>query len=241
MLGCQVWLMSSLCEGSMWGRRKEPPRDESGCRAHGSNQRFHRLLRHAVARALTTAPSLAGVSPSAQFILVPQGWRRNEPPGTLSGNSGVARRGGGNLQLRVRFRRPRDCRQPLLRQTRDHRWRSPHRRIFFRQPRLQAIARLRTVRLLAALLLVAHWGARDAPPAPQSSVTTVQRVTYVAGPVTVQLMLRVLPRSSPTISGVNFTSARPLPMAFVVISAVGSMIGVPLQSRLPGWMFRTTW
>src|SRR5829696_6276697 len=66
------------------GRRKEPPRDESGFRAHGSNQRFHRLLRHAVARALTTAPSLAGVSPAAQFILIPQGWRRNEPPGTLS-------------------------------------------------------------------------------------------------------------------------------------------------------------
>src|SRR5215204_5164132 len=66
-------------------RRKEPPRDESGFRAHGSNQRFHRLLRHAVARALTTAPSLAGVSPAARFILIPQGWRRNEPPGTLSG------------------------------------------------------------------------------------------------------------------------------------------------------------
>ena len=48
------------------GRREEPPRYESGFRAHGSNQRFHRLLRHAVARALTTAPSLAGVSPAAQ-------------------------------------------------------------------------------------------------------------------------------------------------------------------------------
>ena len=47
------------------GRRGEPPRYESGFRAHGSNQRFHRLLRHAVARALTTAPSLAGVSPAA--------------------------------------------------------------------------------------------------------------------------------------------------------------------------------
>jgi hypothetical protein len=46
-------------------RREEPPRYESGLRAHGSNQRFHRLLRHAVARALTTAPSLAGVSPVA--------------------------------------------------------------------------------------------------------------------------------------------------------------------------------
>jgi hypothetical protein len=47
-------------------RRKEPPRDESGLRAHGSNQRFHRLQRHAVARALTTAPSLTGVSPTAE-------------------------------------------------------------------------------------------------------------------------------------------------------------------------------
>jgi hypothetical protein len=48
------------------GRREEPPRYESGFRAHGSNQRFHRLLRHAVARAQTTAPSLAGVSPAAR-------------------------------------------------------------------------------------------------------------------------------------------------------------------------------
>jgi len=47
------------------GRREEPPRDESGCRAHGGNQRFHRLLRDAVARALTAAPGLAGVCPAA--------------------------------------------------------------------------------------------------------------------------------------------------------------------------------
>ena len=64
-------------------RREEPPRDESGFRAHGSNQRFHRLLRHAVARALTIAPSLAGVSPAATRILTPHGWRRKGPPGTL--------------------------------------------------------------------------------------------------------------------------------------------------------------
>ncbi len=42
---------------------------------------FHRLLRHAVARALTTAPSLAGVSPAAPKILTPQGWRRKRRPG----------------------------------------------------------------------------------------------------------------------------------------------------------------
>ena len=59
------------------GRREEPPRDESGFRARSSDQRFHRLLRHAVARALTTAPSLAGVSPAAEDILIPHGWRRN--------------------------------------------------------------------------------------------------------------------------------------------------------------------
>lgn len=58
------------------GRREEPPRYESGFRAHGSNQRFHRLLRHAVARALTTAPSLTGVSPAAEDIFIPHGWRR---------------------------------------------------------------------------------------------------------------------------------------------------------------------
>jgi hypothetical protein len=58
------------------GRREEPPRDESGFRAHGSNQRFHRLQRHAVARAQTTAPSLAGVSPPARRILTLHRWRR---------------------------------------------------------------------------------------------------------------------------------------------------------------------
>ena len=61
------------------GRREKPPRDESGFRAHGSNQRFHRLQRHAVARAQTTAPSLAGVCPAAIDILIPQGWRRKRP------------------------------------------------------------------------------------------------------------------------------------------------------------------
>ena len=63
------------------GRREEPPRYESGFRAHGSNQRFHRLLRHAVARALTTAPSLAGVSPAAADILIRHRWRRKGRPG----------------------------------------------------------------------------------------------------------------------------------------------------------------
>ena len=65
-------------------RREEPPRDESGLRAHGSNQRFHRLLGHAVARALTTAPRLAGLGPAAPRILIDHGWRRKAPPGTLS-------------------------------------------------------------------------------------------------------------------------------------------------------------
>ena len=63
------------------GRREEPPRYESGFRAHGSNQQFHRLLRHAVARALTTAPSLAGVSPAAADILIRHRWRRKGRPG----------------------------------------------------------------------------------------------------------------------------------------------------------------
>ena len=65
-------------------RREEPPRDESGLRAHGSNQRFHRLLGHAVARVRTTAPSLAGLGPAARRILIHHGWRRKGPPGTLS-------------------------------------------------------------------------------------------------------------------------------------------------------------
>ena len=47
------------------GLREEPSRDESGFRAHGSNQRFHRLLGHAVAWALSTGPGPAGVCPAA--------------------------------------------------------------------------------------------------------------------------------------------------------------------------------
>ena len=81
MLGCQVWL-NGLLDGRVGvGRREEPPRYESGFRAHGSNQQFHRLLRHAVARALTTAPSLAGVSPAAADILIRHRWRRKGRPG----------------------------------------------------------------------------------------------------------------------------------------------------------------
>jgi hypothetical protein len=68
------------------GRREEPPRYESGFRAHGSNQQFHRLLRHAVARALTTAPSLAGVSPAAADILIRHRWRRKGRPGRCRTN-----------------------------------------------------------------------------------------------------------------------------------------------------------
>ena len=68
------------------GRREEPPRYESGFRAHGSNQQFHRLLRHAVARALTTAPSLAGVSPAAADILIRHRWRRKGRPGRCCAN-----------------------------------------------------------------------------------------------------------------------------------------------------------
>ena len=69
-------------------------------------------------------------------------------------------------------------------------------------------------------------------PRAQSRVTTVQSVTYVAGPVTVQLMLTVRPRSPATFAGVNFTSALPLPFALVSIVAVGMTELPPLQSRL---------
>ena len=46
-------------------RRQEPPRDESGFRAHGSNQQFRRLQRHTDLRA-QKAPSLSGVSSTAR-------------------------------------------------------------------------------------------------------------------------------------------------------------------------------
>ena len=72
-------------------RREEPSSYEAGLRAHGSNQRFHRLLGHAVARALTTAPRLTDLGPAAPEILILQGWRRKGPPGTLSRNYRVVR------------------------------------------------------------------------------------------------------------------------------------------------------
>ena len=96
-------------------RREEPPRDESGLRAHGSNQRFHRLLRHAVARALTTAPSLAGVSPAADDILTLHGWRRkgrqgrcrvNDSNSHCSGDGGRGRAEIGHSEVAVPFGRP---------------------------------------------------------------------------------------------------------------------------------------
>jgi hypothetical protein len=66
-------------------------------------------------------------------------------------------------------------------------------------------------------------------------------VTYVAGPVTLQLMLTVVPRRPPTSSGVNFTSALPLPTAFVSIIAVGIASLGPVQFRLVGKSVRDTW
>ena len=62
-------------------RREEPSSYEAGLRAHGSNHRFHRLLGHAVARALTTAPRLTGLGPAAPRILILQRWRRKRRPG----------------------------------------------------------------------------------------------------------------------------------------------------------------
>ena len=46
----------------------------------------HRLQRHAVARALTTAPSLAGVSPAAGEDSHSSWVAAQGPPGTLSQN-----------------------------------------------------------------------------------------------------------------------------------------------------------
>ena len=45
------------------GRREDLPDMSPGFRAHGSNQRFHRLQRHTVLRPLS-GPSLVGVSPA---------------------------------------------------------------------------------------------------------------------------------------------------------------------------------
>ena len=81
-------------------RREEPSSYEAGLRAHGSNQRFHRLLGHAVARALTTAPRLTGLGPAAPRILILQGWRRKGPPGTLSRKAGWRRSVCGSITTR---------------------------------------------------------------------------------------------------------------------------------------------
>ena len=67
-------------------RREEPSSYEAGLRAHGSNHRFHRLLGHAVARALTTAPRLTGLGPAAPRILIHHGWRRKRRPGRCRTN-----------------------------------------------------------------------------------------------------------------------------------------------------------
>ena len=95
-------------------RREEPPRYESGLRAHGSNQRFHRLLGHAVARALTTAPSLTDLSPTAARILIPQGWRRKGPPGTLSRKAGWCRPVCGSITRRAGSGSRRDVKRPYV-------------------------------------------------------------------------------------------------------------------------------
>ena len=72
------------------GRWGEPPRYESGFRAHGSNQRFHRLLRHAVARALyRTKPRRR--QPGGPKILTPQGWRRKRRQGRCCTNHSEVR------------------------------------------------------------------------------------------------------------------------------------------------------
>ena len=99
------------------GRREEPPSDESGVRAHGSNQRFHRLVRHAVARALTTAPSLAGVSPAAEDILILHGWRRKGRQGRCRTKGSGQRHGRRDRGAGARHPRPvaprrQDRRQP---------------------------------------------------------------------------------------------------------------------------------
>ena len=68
----------------------------------------------------------------------------------------------------------------------------------------------------------------------------MQAVTYVAGPATVQEMLIVMPRSAAASPGVNFASAWPFPIAFVVSAAVGIAVVGPVQFRLVGNTFRKT-
>jgi hypothetical protein len=65
MPGLREHASLSVVDGLLLGgrdvvsRREEPPRDESGFRARGSNQRFHRLPRHTVLRPLWDQASSA--------------------------------------------------------------------------------------------------------------------------------------------------------------------------------------
>ncbi len=68
----------------------------------------------------------------------------------------------------------------------------------------------------------------------------MQAVLYVAGPTTVQLMLNVMPRNAATSAGVNLKSAKPFPIAFVVIVAVGTAKVAPVQFMLVGNTFSET-
>jgi hypothetical protein len=104
-------------------RREEPPRYESGLRAHGSNQRFHRLLGHAVARALTTAPSLTDLTPAAARILIPQGWRRKGPPGSLSRKPGSRRSVCGAITTRAASESRRAEKRRYIRRFSSNVWR----------------------------------------------------------------------------------------------------------------------
>ncbi len=53
MLDCQLWPTNSLAEGTVWAAGRSLPGMSLAFALHGSTQRFHRLLRHAVARART--------------------------------------------------------------------------------------------------------------------------------------------------------------------------------------------
>ena len=89
--GCQLGSANSWVEGAVCAAGRSLPAMKSGLRAHGSNQRFHRLLGHAVARALTTAPRLTGLGPAAPEILILQGWRRKRRPGRCRINPSAVR------------------------------------------------------------------------------------------------------------------------------------------------------
>jgi hypothetical protein len=78
-LGCQLRSAGSWVEGAVRAAGRSLPGMSLAVRAHGSNQRFHRLLGHAVSRALTHQASPASARRQQGFSSFRGGGARGRP------------------------------------------------------------------------------------------------------------------------------------------------------------------